>query len=293
MLAAARNKSCALIVKRMQTKLPYPLEAAILVAQRERAKRFQNSDGQLCAGPPPADLVTYGEVLKLGEDAGRTWAIEKAKEPVEPVVAIQPATLVADLHQPRPDVLWRRIHGDRLHRHLRRIGDQRVAGHHARKLLRRGSPPAEPSPNRKPVDRCEREDAGEFRKAPLLSKIVQRHPGLPRSVGTRLARTISSYIRSEAHRACGIPALRCRRVAGGSLYLRPPRRGPALYATLVRTHETPDNACDASFFTAVCQWGASDRAISEARQRVLAANGGVPPKVLDQFAGGGAIPLAG
>ena len=65
----------------------------------------------------------------------------------------------------------------------------------------------------------------------------------------------------------------------------------AVYATLVRSHDAPDNARDAAFFTALCRWGASDRVIAEARQRVLDANGGVAPKVLDLFAGGGAIPL--
>jgi putative DNA methylase len=65
----------------------------------------------------------------------------------------------------------------------------------------------------------------------------------------------------------------------------------AVYATLVRSHDAPDNARDAAFFTALCQWGASDRVIDEARQRVLAANGGKAPKVLDLFAGGGAVPL--
>ncbi len=43
--------------------------------------------------------------------------------------------------------------------------------------------------------------------------------------------------------------------------------------------------------TKLCKWGASEEAINDARRRVLAANGGVPPKVLDLFAGGGAIPL--
>ena len=46
-----------------------------------------------------------------------------------------------------------------------------------------------------------------------------------------------------------------------------------------------------NFFTSLCQWGASDSVIAEARARVLAANGGKPPRVLDLFAGGGAIPL--
>ena len=39
------------------------------------------------------------------------------------------------------------------------------------------------------------------------------------------------------------------------------------------------------------RWGGSESTIREARKQVLDANGGVPPKVLDMFAGGGAIPL--
>jgi putative DNA methylase len=65
----------------------------------------------------------------------------------------------------------------------------------------------------------------------------------------------------------------------------------AVYATLVRSADTPEEARSAAYFTALCQWGASDAAIADAGRRVLEANGGVPPKVLDMFAGGGAIPL--
>ena len=42
---ASGNESRVLLVEWIQTELPYPLEAAILVAQRERAKWFQNSHG--------------------------------------------------------------------------------------------------------------------------------------------------------------------------------------------------------------------------------------------------------
>jgi putative DNA methylase len=48
---------------------------------------------------------------------------------------------------------------------------------------------------------------------------------------------------------------------------------------------------EAEFFTALCRWGASEQAIAQARAEVLAANDGAPPKVVDLFAGGGAIPL--
>lgn len=65
----------------------------------------------------------------------------------------------------------------------------------------------------------------------------------------------------------------------------------AVYATLVPVEGTPEEARSDDFFLSLCRWGASDRVIAEARDRVLAANGGTPPRVLDLFAGGGAIPL--
>ena len=65
----------------------------------------------------------------------------------------------------------------------------------------------------------------------------------------------------------------------------------AVYATLVRAEDTDEHARSPAYFRALCRWGASDTAITDAHKRVLAANGGDPPKVLDLFAGGGAIPL--
>jgi putative DNA methylase len=66
----------------------------------------------------------------------------------------------------------------------------------------------------------------------------------------------------------------------------------AVYATLVpASGRTRTPAEEASFFEALCRWGAPEAAIRTAREDVLAANGGVPPKVVDLFAGGGAIPL--
>jgi putative DNA methylase len=65
----------------------------------------------------------------------------------------------------------------------------------------------------------------------------------------------------------------------------------AVYATLVRTEDTPEEARSPAFFRELCRWGASEDTIADARRRVLEANGGTPPRVLDLFAGGGAIPL--
>lgn len=65
----------------------------------------------------------------------------------------------------------------------------------------------------------------------------------------------------------------------------------AVYATLVSADDTPEECRSPEFFGRLCRWGASDAAINEARAQVVGASGGVPPKVLDLFAGGGAIPL--
>lgn len=45
------------------------------------------------------------------------------------------------------------------------------------------------------------------------------------------------------------------------------------------------------FFEALCTWGGPESSIRAARDAVLDANDGHPPKVLDPFSGGGAIPL--
>ena len=65
----------------------------------------------------------------------------------------------------------------------------------------------------------------------------------------------------------------------------------AVYATLMRAEDTPEEARSAQYFRELCRWGASETAIADARGRVLKANGGTPPRILDLFAGGGAIPL--
>ncbi len=66
----------------------------------------------------------------------------------------------------------------------------------------------------------------------------------------------------------------------------------AVYAALVPAagrNSTPEE--EAAFFDALCRWGANPSTIAQARDEVLAAHDGIPPKVVDLFAGGGAIPL--
>jgi putative DNA methylase len=65
----------------------------------------------------------------------------------------------------------------------------------------------------------------------------------------------------------------------------------AVYAALVPAPDEIDPEQEARFFQALCAWGGPESTIAEARRRILEANDGQPPKVLDMFAGGGAIPL--
>ena len=66
----------------------------------------------------------------------------------------------------------------------------------------------------------------------------------------------------------------------------------AVYAALVPAEGyRRDFAQMTEFFDALCRWGGPESAIRMAREEVLAANGGRPPRVVDLFAGGGAIPL--
>jgi putative DNA methylase len=64
----------------------------------------------------------------------------------------------------------------------------------------------------------------------------------------------------------------------------------AIYATLVRTDAVPEDRRSAEFFSDLCR-SADAGALDEARLQVSEEFGGRPPKVLDMFAGGGAIPL--
>ena len=66
----------------------------------------------------------------------------------------------------------------------------------------------------------------------------------------------------------------------------------AIYAALVGAPETDEDRAEAgTFVSRLAAYELDATAIGEARQRIRAANGGVAPKVLDMFAGGGAIPL--
>jgi putative DNA methylase len=66
----------------------------------------------------------------------------------------------------------------------------------------------------------------------------------------------------------------------------------AVYAALVPAGGHQRSTAElADFFDSLCRWGGPDWAIRKAREEVLDANGGRSPKVVDLFAGGGAIPL--
>ena len=66
----------------------------------------------------------------------------------------------------------------------------------------------------------------------------------------------------------------------------------AIYAALVGAPETEQERSDAGAFVArLAAYQPDGTVVDVARRRIREANGGTPPKVLDMFAGGGAIPL--
>ena len=66
----------------------------------------------------------------------------------------------------------------------------------------------------------------------------------------------------------------------------------AIYAALVGAPETEQERSDAGAFVArLAAYQPDGTVVDLARRRIREANGGAAPKVLDMFAGGGAIPL--
>jgi putative DNA methylase len=66
----------------------------------------------------------------------------------------------------------------------------------------------------------------------------------------------------------------------------------AVFGALVPAPETPEERqALRKEVIELCRWKASDAVIARARQRIRDARGGRAPRVLDMFAGGGAIPL--
>src|SRR5262249_36805419 len=65
----------------------------------------------------------------------------------------------------------------------------------------------------------------------------------------------------------------------------------AVYGTLVPASTSRDPEELGSFLSDLCRWGAPSTSIRRARADILGANDEPAPRVLDMFAGGGAIPF--
>jgi putative DNA methylase len=65
----------------------------------------------------------------------------------------------------------------------------------------------------------------------------------------------------------------------------------AVFAALVPAPDEVNADGLATFFGSLCAWTGPDVSVQEARRQVLVSSNGTPPRVLDLFAGGGAIPL--
>src|SRR6185503_20761144 len=159
--AAARYESCSRLVNRVQAKLPHPIKAAqVPHIQYERTIGLDDCHGPAWASTE-GDFVASLNLLKFRKDAGRARSIEIPEETVEPVVTVQPATLIADLHEPRPDMLRSRVDDDGHRARIRLAGEQAVARHDPCEIGRRRSPTVHPAANRNPIQDRERENHGE------------------------------------------------------------------------------------------------------------------------------------
>src|SRR6516162_1633350 len=101
-------------IKRSKYKLPNPLHAVPLIVQYQRLIRFNRIHGEVLT-VTPWNLVTYGEMLELGQNSVCTWTIQKSKNPVKPVITVQTTTLIAHLDKPGPDFLGACINCYSLH----------------------------------------------------------------------------------------------------------------------------------------------------------------------------------
>jgi RND family efflux transporter MFP subunit len=122
------------LVNRIQPKLPHPIQAAdVSHVQYERAIGFE--DGHRPARTSSdRNVVTDGEVLELRQNARGARTIEVAEQAIERVVAVQPAALISNLHEPWPDVLGCCVDRNRRRSGIRPLNQQAVARHHAREV---------------------------------------------------------------------------------------------------------------------------------------------------------------
>ena len=66
----------------------------------------------------------------------------------------------------------------------------------------------------------------------------------------------------------------------------------AIYSALVPApHSKDEREREVGFLQTLCRWGAGEHTINQARRRITSRGVTTPPRVLDCFAGGGAIPL--
>ena len=128
--------------RRVQGQAP---DAGFLVAGDEEAVGLDLADSRAYL-PKHQDLVAHLQLLQLGEDAVGAWLAVV----VDPVVAVPAGSAVAELDQPRPDLLGRGRDGDRSGG-AGRVGDEVVAGHGPADLLISGAPAVLPGLDPAPV----------------------------------------------------------------------------------------------------------------------------------------------
>ena len=224
----ARHEARPLLVERVQAKLPDPLKAVALAAQTSARYGSMPSPGIPSASD--RDLVTDGQPLKLGQDWSRS-AIEITEQPVEPVVAVQPAALIPHLHEPRPDVSGRASPSPPASP-IRRIDAGAVARHDPAEIGRRGPPTPEPPPHREPVQHRQRErnEQDGNHGSPTLRSKHRSCPSDRRSQATAITPFLASItvtLREISRTGCGV---------SGS-FRRPGHTGSASQCLVNRAHD--------------------------------------------------------
>ena len=125
---AARRDERVSLVDRIQRDLPGPRCLILLPAEQQRTIR-SNGPHREAAAVANRDDVSRLQPLELGKQRRGTWPVKISKQPVEPVVAVQPSAPVSELQEPRPYVLGPGV-GDASDGHLvRRRRRQQVAFH--------------------------------------------------------------------------------------------------------------------------------------------------------------------
>ncbi len=115
----------------------------LLAGDKDIIGQAQTGTGKTAAfGIPILEVVERGDgdpgALILSPT--RELSIQNAEEPIQPIIAVQATALIADLGQPGPDLVGRRVNRDRPGVLIARVGHQLVTRQRHLNLFLGGAP---------------------------------------------------------------------------------------------------------------------------------------------------------